>query len=99
LLFLFEQCGVGLGTLQSVFGLLHFSGGSGALLLETPVASRLRWAASRALRALVSFGINGEKLFLRAAIRKVRLIGLRCLHLSLRAGGLAAEVGVIELQK
>jgi hypothetical protein len=27
------------------------------------------------------------------------LIGLRCFHLSLRTGGLAAEIGIIELQE
>ncbi len=59
----------------------------------------MRWAASRALRALISCGVEREEFFAGAAGIDVGLVGLRCLDLGLRAGGLAAQVGIIELQE
>ena len=44
-------------------------------------------------------GIKREKLFAGAPGVKVRLISLRRLHLGLRTRGLAAQVGIIELQQ
>ena len=98
-LFLFEQRGVGLGALQSVFGLLDFSGGSRALLLQPPVGVKITPGGVARTARLDQFRIDGEKFFLSAAVRKVRFVGLRSLHLSLRPGSLTTKLGVIELQK
>ena len=43
--------------------------------------------------------IQGEQFFLRATGLQGGLIGLRGLHLCLSAGGLRANVGVVELQQ
>ena len=44
-------------------------------------------------------GIERKHFFARAAAGKIGLIGLSGLHLRLSTGGLAAQVGVVELQQ
>ena len=98
-LFLLKQGDVGLSALQSVFGLAHFAGGRCAFLLQA--AQGIEIALGRIARAagFHQLRIQGQHFFLCASGRESGLIGLRGLDLSLGAGGLGADVGVVELQQ
>jgi hypothetical protein len=98
-LFSLEQSSVSLGTLQSFFGLLNLTGRGCPLLLQA--AKRVKVALGIVARAagFNQLSIECEDFFAGTAGREVSLIGLGGLHLGLRAGRLAAQVGVIELQK
>ena len=96
-LFLLQQGGVGLGALQGVFGLLDLAGGGCALVLETAVSVKVAPRGVALAPGFRELRLEREQFFARTAGSKVGLVGLRCLHLSLRTGSLAAEVGIIEL--
>ena len=49
--------------------------------------------------SLGQLGIEREHFFARSAAGEIGLIGLRGLHLRLRAGSLAAQIGVVKLQQ
>ena len=98
-LFLLEQCEVGLGAVQAVFGSLDFSRGGIALLLQTAegLETALRGVALAA--GFYQKRVEGKDFLVSASGGDVGLIGLRGGHLRLRVLGLAADVGVVELQK
>ena len=94
-----EQSGVGLGTLQCIFSLLDFAGGGCALLLKTAKSVQIALGGVARAARFDQLGIEREQFFTRATGVNVGLIGLRRFDLGLGARGLAAQVGIIELQQ
>ena len=98
-LFLLEQSGVGLGTPQCVFGLLDLTRRGCALLLESEQSIKIALRGITGAAVFDELGVEREDFFACTAGIDVGLIGLRRFDLGLGASGLAAQVGIIELQQ
>ena len=98
-LFLLDEIYVGLGPLQIVFGLVNFARRCGTLLLQTTESVEIALGQVECAVRLYELRIQSEQLFLRATGFKGGLIGLCGLHVGLSAGGLRANIGVVELQQ
>jgi len=84
--------------LQRVFGLLDFSGGGCAFLLQAAKRVEIALGGVAGVAGFDQLGVEGEKLFVRASGLQFGLVGLSGFDLSLSADGLAAQIGVIKLQ-
>jgi hypothetical protein len=85
--------------LQRVFGLVNFAGGCCALLLQSAESIEIALREIARAARFHQLRIQGQHFFLSAPALQSGLVGLRGFDLSLGAGRLGADIGVIELQQ
>ena len=99
LLLLRQEVVIGLSLLQSILSFFELSGGSGALLLQAFESVEIALCRIALRASLHDLGLQRQHFFLRAAMLDGLHVGLRALELGLRMRGLAARLGIIQLQQ